>query len=914
MSTLQKIIESSKLLRNYIPDRLFAESNLPQVKVVLDGKVIAVEDASLVVSSSGYIPGKPTYRALPTTGTFIPLDNSRFDENIRPIITRISYNDRKLYEPSPGYPSRYSIDEIEIPDEYKYLLYLLKEVLKTDYLPIEFYALSKINPLRFRCPASKKKRISLDNTHWLFFSRARTNVEVTNNISFSHSFYAYLDRSNSFPRFSIYNPQGLIKPIKQYNICGILDAEIYTVKNAFYGIYAVDVYAVLKGKYVVGDSKGGWCRYTIKSSDIKTPRDNTSSTSMYCISTKNGCRYSNYFVKIFVDGDHNNWNPVILGYEIKNTRMLTLDIKDLIRKIASSIVNIGEVEQGQDLKLDYEYKTLSTNTAVVNLLRHYLSHDLVITYYLTRLGFTKIDKYVNLSILINDLFLGNKLTVKLEKDDVKDLASDIINDFIKSFDKEIRQSWISLLRYVLSTVKGERLETYRIFRECKNNKNTQRYCIPHEEAENIWNNIEKRIEGILKNYSEIPSYFGVRTTYWYVGAIIDIIKHTLSHHLIRTISTRYSVNPSKLIEYYYEMRGDAKVSIMERDSGGIGVLNVAFESWEKSDKELRERQVAIEDLILSLGKCLVGTPEDLLHFALLNDDIRERLCSGKDNDVREGIREIIRRLNIIVTPDEFEETIKLWKSIYEEADRLTRILRNGNNYLGNEPCKLLRAVHELRHELEKKMRRFPDMDELMAYMLENIDEYSILNDLLTKMLERGLRTSGRFREFLHELYGTNDYVKRFIGGVNFILRSRIQDIDHLKELVRNSNDIVSKYGTKALEKITECVGKRRDGDDTCKAVIHALKLLGRALRAVLMRISLLSCNGACGMCYVNTKSCSRFGAPFIQARTLDRRVLKVLASELVRHMSDIVRDYYGVNKDVDVIVELGGEPRTLRCE
>ncbi|MGC8542359.1 MAG: hypothetical protein ACP5NQ_00350 [Vulcanisaeta sp.] len=909
MSILRRI----ELLRKYIPDKLFAESNLPQIKVILKEngkeKVIAIEDASLVISSAGYIPGKPTYRASSITGTFIPLNNSFFANGIRPIITQISYNNGKMYEPLFGYPVSHSIDKIEVPDEYKYLL---EKALRRNN--VEFYALSKVRPLRFRCPVSKKRLISLGNTHWLFFSRARSNAEIIYNIinNLHSPFYLYLDKSNSFVRFSIYNPRGSLRP-KHCSVCGIIDVEFYNdVENVFHGIYAVDVYANLKGKYIVGNSNDGWCRYSINTNDLKKYPINTDhgfSEQIYCID-KSGCRYSNYFVKIFVDGDHNDWNPVILGYEIRKTKMLSLDIKGLIRDVGSLIFNNLEQKRDLDidnLTLDVKYRILSINAAIVNLLRHYLSHDLVISYYLTRLGFTKIDRYIDFSILINDLFTENKIALKLREqnsdDLVDDLAHYIVDKYIRSFDNKLRLTWVSLLRYVLSSVKGEKLEKYRIFSECRNDKNT-RGCVPREEADEIWENIKNRISRILTN-------FKIKSDYWYVGAIIDIIKHTLSHHLIRTISTRWSINPSKLVEYYYEMSKDIKkISVIERDSGGIGILNRVFETWEKPDR--RGWQEAVEDLILSLGKCLVGTPEDILHFALLDEEARRKLCSDRDNDIKDGVKETIRKLGIIVTPDEFEETIRLWRSLYEEAERLTRILGDEDDY---KPCKLLKAVHELRYGLEKEIERFPDMNELMAYILKNMSNHGIISDLLEKILERGLKVySDLEKELRSNLYGTNDYVKRFMKDINFILRKRIRSIDNFEKSLNTNNTIIENYNIKALRKIIECVSKRRSDDNTCKAIIYALKLLGRALRAVLIRISLLSCNGACGMCYVNTKSCGRFGAPFIQAETLDRRVLKIVASEIIKRMDIIVKDYYDVNKNVDTIAELGGETRAIRCK
>ena len=845
-------------LKTYIPSKLFAGSNLPEVDVrVGDEKKAVREDVSLALSSAGYLPGKPTFRIRSGTGVFVPLDSSFIEpDDVKPIVTRIEYYDKKLYG---FYISSCNMNEnLELPDEYNYLL---NEVLNRKF--VEPYPVSEITVFPFRYNNQDRKECA----RWLFYLKSKKNFE--DRYVKGHPFYVYLETSNAFPRFSIFY---LIRQesSQEKSLCcrGLIKGNVSAVPCAFYGVYAVDVQAILMGKYL-----------------IKGNIHNTLTSRSCAASTKDKRRkYRVSFVKVFVDDKDDSWSPVVLGYEIRNTKMISLNLDNVIDKVLPSIEEIFKVNSPLDL--EYEYRILSLNTLLTNVLRHYLSHDLVIVHYMTALGFTKINRYIDLLLLINDLFKEGPV-VNMMTDRDKDKFVDDLVDKISYFEEELEEPWVLVLRYILTAAREGKLEKYRVFKK-----------IDQEKEKDHWHKIKNRLKKILEKYET--------NGYWYLGAILDILFHSYNHHLVRTISSRWSVSPDKFIEYYFETDTN-KVNVLEKDSGGIGILKTAFEFWENS----KNKTETAKDLVLTLGKCLVGTPEDLLHFALVKDDTRELLFRIKDKDevsVRKGIKTTLERLNIVVTPEEFEEAVKLWRSIYEEAERLTRMLR------GFDPEDLLKEVHELRYELEQKIRRFPELSELIAYAVTKIKYYPTLRKLLVALLRANVPQNSDEYQRVKELYKNDkgDYIENFVKDINNLFEIIVKENKRKNEEKGYTTDTSNKILT--LRKINECLKARRgNNDDTCRSIIHLLKLMGRALHGILMRISLLSCNGACGMCYVNTKSCSRFGASFVQARTLDRRVLKIVASELVKKAGRELKpvDYYKQSEGVDPVVEVSGKPFSL---
>jgi len=802
-------------LKEFIPEKLFAESTLPEVTIFikkLNGKQIKldVENVSLSISSAGYLPGKPTYR--PGKGVIVPL---QVPWNMDPVVTDVSQN--YILE---GYQFAKDIRDV-LPEEYSALLLSLG--LKRERVSPKI--LTGIILDEYECEKG-------EGIKWGFFGKKRHNIpfEKIKN----HIFYLYRDKSISFPRHFVDRPVERLTDQKQLCFNNI-KSKLYNI-IIYKGIYAVDINASLKGKLKFKDDVANQDKSNsfiiierskcLKDEDLKKARS-----------------YYQYFVKIFVDKN----KPITMGYEIKSTKMLEIDVSELL-----SLVNFKPACFSKDLASIY--RCWSLNTSYVNGLRHLLSHDLVLNYYFSQLGYAKIEKLINLIILLNDFYYQEN---EILSNIIQQLQNSNGNDKNKRFAELLRSRIRSLtphcnsdvqkdsrgrlVYYFLSESKGAKLEVYRWW--CKG------------ETDEIWGKIFDRLNNLIEK--------------WYKKYIIDIIKHTYSHHIIKVLSLRYSVPPEKFLERYTEWESEMNVAIIENESGGVGILP-QFANREKTPE-------MVEDLILSFGKCLVGTPEDLLHFALTNID------EWRNKDISAILQNIIERFNIIITPEEFEETKKLWNSILDEAKNIVKLVGRSSE---DDALLLLRDIHRLRWELENKIKRFPEFDELLVYVVAHLNSSTLLREVVKKLLDISLDSNTK--RILAEIYAKQTkFIDEFINDIQFILA-----------LGKSNSGVVDK-----------CV-VRKD-DEQCETVMSSIKRLRRVLRGLLMRLALLSCNSACGMCYVNNESCSRYSAPFIQARTLDRRVAKIIASEFVKRYPE-VKDYCDV-KD-GVVVEVGGRKYGVACD
>jgi len=805
-------------LKEFIPEKLFAESTLPEVTIFLkelNGKQIKldVENVSLSISSAGYLPGKPTYR--PGKGVIVPL---QVPWNMDPVVTDVSQN-----YILKGYPFAQDIRDV-LPEEHSALL----SSLGLERERVSPKILTGIILGEYECEKGEGIR-------WGFFGKKRHNIpfEKIKN----HIFYLYRDKSISFPRHFVDRPVERSSTDQKQLCFNIIKSKQYNIIKIYKGIYAVDVNASLKGKF--------------KFKDDVTNQDKSDSLIIIkrskCLKDedlKKARSYYQYFVKIFVDKN----KPITMGYEIKSTKMLEIDVPEL-----SSLVNFEPGCFSKDLAS--KYRCWSLNTSYVNGLRHLLSHDLVLNYYFSQLGYAKIEKLINLIILLNDFYyqeneiLSNIIQQLQNSDDGGDKNkrfAELLRSRIRSLTPHCNSDVQKdprgrLVYYFLSESKGAKLEVYRWW--CKG------------ETDEIWGKIFNRLNNLIEK--------------WYKKYIIDIIKHTYSHHIIKVLSLRYSVPPDKFLERYTEWESEMKVAIIENESGGVGILP-QFANREKTPE-------MVEDLILSFGKCLVGTPEDLLHFALANID------EWKNKDISVILQNIIERLNIIITPDEFEETKKLWNSILDEAKNIVKLVGRSSE---DDALLLLRDIHRLRWELENKIKRFPEFDELLVYVVAHLNSSTLLREVVKKLLDISL--DGNTKRILGEIYAKQTkFIDEFLNDIQFILA-----------LGKSNSGVVDK-----------CV-LRKDGEQ-CETVVSSIKRLRRVLRGLLMRLALLSCNSACGMCYVNNESCSRYSAPFIQARTLDRRVAKITASEFVKRYPE-VKDYCDV-KD-GVVVEVGDRKYGVACD
>jgi len=856
------VLQRLEILRRYIPENLFAEAKLPQVRIYREGKRdFIAEDPSLVISAAGYLPGKPTYRE--RTGLFIPLRSPpSLSEDVRPIITDIN-----------GY---YSLSEPihikfkKLPDEYQYIV---REIHKTEY--IDARTIDSINTKSFECREYDEGYRRLFH-RWLFYPHVRHNF-TCDEISKKYKFYTYLDLSNSFPRFFTYQFQmdDQMEPPSRLEIpCSSLreiirDISLYEISNVYFGIYAIDVNANIEGPFCEerNEENQGHCIVadTIKGSDSRCS----------CVKAQKaqGRRYSNNFVKVLIRSVKDGlWDPVTIGYKINNTRVLKIDLDDgrIIQEQFERIMK--GIKDDRSRKLEPSYYELSINTALVNSLRHILTSDLPIVYYFELMGSVKTADLIKLAFLHHELRSSINITELIyNANDAKSII-DIVRNFINNYNND---DLALLLRYFMSKLRRNyKLITLFMGGEVNDSSLLQR--------------VSDRLQNILNKYKK-----EVWNNDWKFGAIFDLVRHTFSHHLIRTMSTRGGVMAGKFLEQYEELSTDP-ITIVEKDSGGIGVMRKGeyiLDIWKNGE-------TLVEDLLLSLGKCLIGTPEDLIHFAIVKrKDELSRVLKDDIKPIKELTRlfkQVADDLGIIVTPDELKETVKQWLSVFEEATRIGKLI-------GEDAFNILWRIHSVRYDFERKYRRFPDFDELIIYTVMVISKYPTLRKLIRVLLRRAL-SQRNLTNVLRNLYGAENSEERFIDDVSSMLET----------LAAGSN--VEQNDQKYY--ILKCLRPRRrqrsnQSIDDCEGVISSLVLLRKVITSVLTRLALLSCNGACGMCYVNSRSCGRFGAPFIQARTLDRRLLKILASMIIEKVGKALDGELAYSNGV--IVEFRGKTYSLGC-
>jgi len=857
------VLQRLEILRRYIPENLFAEAKLPQIRIYREGRrYLITEDPSLVISAAGYLPGKPTYRE--RTGLFIPLTSPpSLSKDVKPIITDIngyySLSGESIHIELPKTEQA----ELTLPDEY---LYIVREILRKEH--VDARTIDSIYIESFGCREYDEEHRRLFH-RWLFYPHVRHNF-TCDEVSKKYKFYTYLDLSNSFPRFFTYQFQTKLPMLSLKIPCDplreiIRDEGIRLYKNSdvYFGIYAIDVNANIEGPFCKerNEEKQDRCivANTIEGSDSRCR----------CVEAQ-GRRYFNNFVKVLIRSVKDGlWDPVTIGYKINNTRVLEIDLNDsqIIQEQFERIMR--RINDDRSRRLEPSYYELSINTALVNSLRHILTSDLPIVYYFELMGSMKTADLIKLAFLHHELRSSVNITELIYNVDNAKPIIDIVRNFINNYNDD---NLALLLRYFMSKLR-------------RNYKLITLFMGGRVNNSSLLQKVSDRLQNILNKYKKVWN------NDWKFGVIFDLVRHTFSHHLIRTMSTRGGVMASKFLEQYEELSTDP-IKIVEKDSGGIGVMREGeyiLDIWKNGE-------TLIEDLLLSLGKCFIGTPEDLIHFAIVK---RENELSGVMKDGVKPLKELTRLfkqvaddLGIIVTPDELEETVKQWLSVFEEATRIGKLIGEG-------AFNILWEIHSVRYDFERKYRRFPDFDELIIYTVMVISKYPTLRKLIRVLLRRAL-SQRNLTNVLQNLYGAENSEERFIDDVSSMLETLA-----VSGAVRNTQ----KY-------ILDCLMQRRSQSSNqsindCEEIISSLVLLRKVITSVLTHLALLSCNGACGMCYVNSRSCGRFGAPLIQARTLDRRLLKILASMIIEKVGKALDGELAYSNGA--IVEFRGRTYSLGC-
>jgi hypothetical protein len=668
-------------------------------------------------------------------------------------------------------------------------------------------------------------------------------------------FHVYLPSSNSYSRHFIYLELRSNNPIDVFDIDDLGELRIFDNIFAHNLIYAVDVDAKIRGPYCSPDAQQ--CK------TVRTQYQH-SCVSLPYISKKIKIRKLQ-FVKVFIDDkvEGNKVLPVAIGYRISNTFLLEFDANSKFNETLLAICQSVEQHIKDKMILNQLYRKLSINTSIINFVKHILSYDLVISYYFSKLKLARIDQFIKYIFLVNDILSQGLTTTITAQHNVSNVINKIFESLRSGLDN-LRTDKVQMLRYLVFTTKDSELGFFTDDKE------------PEDEVREFsLNEIRKRLHNILESQKQV-SKKKINKEDWRCGVLLDFIRHTYGHHLIKVISQSANVDSNKLIESYVERKWEPVV-VIERDRGGLGILQGALDEYK------RDTYRAYRDLILSFGKCLVGTPEDVLHFILADLNFRNRLCEAEPRELARVIEEFVRdRMELLLLTEELTETVRLWHSIRMEAQRLVELLPQEKLRNAIRPdCALLKEIHEGRYQLEKTIYRFPELDELIVYLLLNMQKGQVLHSLVKELLERSLHVAGKSSQ-LKQIYDNKDnYIELFL--------------DEVKSVLKNG------CGTHGA--VPRICASRRKGK-YLPEVVYAVRALGRIMRGMLLRLALLTCNSACGHCYVNTRSCSRFSAPFIQARTLDRRVAKIVASEFVKLKFDEIQNLYKPNFEPDIVARL----------
>ncbi|MEM0506661.1 MAG: hypothetical protein QXW58_05350, partial [Thermosphaera sp.] len=234
--------------------------------------------------------------------------------------------------------------------------------------------------------------------------------------------------------------------------------------------------------------------------------------------------------------------------------------------------------------------------------------------------------------------------------------------------------------------------------------------------------------------------------YWLLGLLRLIASHTYTHHAIKHVSLSSGLATEFLGEYIDVMdRGVIESYIYENVSGGIAAIEEALASWDllNNGSEDVKKQNRIESLLLRLGECAVGTPEDILYLYFL------------------GINDPTFVMHI--TPLENSEYQKLRKVFNEEVMRFSKMWGlNGEN--------LSKEVMRLLYESDAKFMRFSHHDDVLLYYLLTYDKWDELGKLFTKLLSRILQKNEK------------DVEDMLINLHSYVGNSRREDLDNLKNL------------------------------------------------------------------------------------------------------------------------------------
>jgi len=808
-------LRNFRFLDRYIPGTLFIETNLPSIKIyepkvpdksLKDKGRAVVEDVALALAV--YLPGKPSFRHWADQGMLLPISSKIGKQHYANVGENYEFDIVLIDEDTL---------RSNLPEEYEYFL--------TKYSPTlsipQTYRLLSLTPYAFY-----RKSRECKGLYWIVLHSTHSTVPLSNlqkylKLKFREQNEVLLrflrKESISYGRFSSvpfnFNPvlDGLSSTINKLlkEVFGLQYNPLeHGTLNVFRYIYAFDYNMCF---YFLSVQDKECLKYLLNNSCVCEDDIEKRYTCAKILSMRQNYRG----VKVFSFNDTETVSPLVYGYVVEKTKYLKLEMEYLINLFLDDLFEkLNEVKDITSLSFDEFYRIVSTNHALVNVLKHVIANDLSLSMMFSNCyGFSSL---LDSALTYNDLYSFEKIVDIINENER--LAEEIVA-ILKMYNEQL---YLDPKAYIIGLIlHGERIE------RCK---------------EIHGDKLKERINTI---FSDEESKRKI---------IYSTIVHTLNHHLISLISSISGISSEYLSEIYdLNPKMHPQIFIYENMSGGIEAIETALDLWSKSQEEM------IEGFLLKLGECLIGTPEDLLYF------VHKKY--GPVNIDKNKVLTIIKELGIIITPEELEETRRLYNVFIEEAKLLSSVFRDYKDECSYED--IVKEIVDARYSVESSFKRFVEPSEILIYIFKNLEKYPCIKALLVSTARRFLEAKKDIRDKLTIYYSITNAR---------LLAEKIIDELHL---------ILADVGEASKLRLINILKSKET-----RILIEMFRVFDSTLR----KLYLKSCNNVCGLCYLNSKFCGRYGAPWIQEKTLNRRLLKIFGSWLLRN-SNLLRESL---RDIDL--------------
>lgn len=792
------------ILSKLIPPTLFMTTNLPPVRVChpssckYSGQQIPRkaenEDPQLAISV--YIPGNPSYRLPVRRGAFIPLYTPMFkDEQGMETIAKYLTCIDEFYrlETDSDIASRTTAIVQQLPPE-------LERFARQNSLSINVRLIREIRPESFECRSLQAPRREL--YHWYFNpydaytfqvdpARWKRNMPIANVLKRT---------SKSYGRF-----------------CGVATRydKIFDLSNLFNTIskllgtrLEVHVADVLRLLYAVDYRVLTWRFKDIPPLHNIDPRDST------LVKIRDGIFEG---VKVLATC-RNRIALTAIGYKIRDSYLLKVecDWNGLIGEFICEHANIVSNTSSTPNVLEQLYRFLTVNTVLFNYVNFHAISDLGVQALIRPLLST--DLVLKVANVYYDISGSTLVDIACCKS-ANDVAEEVVRRMIDVLDKLKRKEPRALvIKYLIA---GERSLT------------SKRLDDTLKELKNEANDVVKSLADALN--------YGNGSISWQHRALMSTLLHTIVHHMISRIGVRSRVS----LDYLTEIRvSENLLQIAETVSGGIKAIETAGRFWGSA----RDFTEILDDFVLTLGSCIIGSAEDLVYYTLVNE-----LIIGRTSDLnaaKSKLSETAILLGTIFSPVELYEAEKFYDAVIDEAKKIATIGRL------QKPVDLIEEVVRVRFECEKQLKRSCTPDELLVYVLKKLKSLPALESIIKTMFAKTISSRTKLYNLLSNIYG-------------------VSPIDLLSE--KFVNDLVDALNGKANALTNGLVGK---GGQKVNDLGRALLIVVKLIRSVILRLALKGCDDVCGYCYVNPVSCVH-GAPWVQKSSLSRRLLKLYATHVL---------------------------------